>query len=628
MDGKIKREAVIILITLVVLSYFHSAADLLSEPPQWEINTRNVSSTSNSTGRRILFDERGLEYHDEYLQYWYSIRSTEYIGYSHIAEKLKERGHKVYHHDRGDITLEKLRSFDVLVLNRSPQYTSEEVSAIVSFVEKGGNLFCLGNPYQWEKLESVSSKFSVHYPQKDIELADLVNNYKNNNKIPRILLFYSHPITEGVLQACLGWGTYIESGSKGEVLAKSSASSFADEAPHNSRRDLEEEQGSFTVLLATQKGKGRVVFTGDETFMRNDFITYLDNEKLALNIFEWLSETVPVFDLDNDRFPYPRDCNDDDPEVHPGAKEICDGKDNDCDGEKDEGFDNDRDGYTTCGGDCDDNDFHVHPGASEPCGRDYNCDGEVTVCTGNLKIITSSEEKEVIAKVYLDGVYKGETDSEGVLFIFDLETNNKYTVRVEKEGYHPGEKTVTVAENSTTECRVDMEKEFDFGSIAVVGLGVCGLILAIFVVRFRKLKREERLELHPEKALGVEEEKTEIGEEKVGEKRAEKLEEKGEEEKTEILREEKVKEKIEEGKTELKRIVEEKEVKKVEKKEKKLKEDKIKKEKKIKEGKEAKKVKEELPKTIKCPFCNHEIQKEWVSCPHCGTKLKDDTRIY
>jgi hypothetical protein len=42
---------------------------------------------------------------------------------------------------------------------------------------------------------------------------------------------------------------------------------------------------------------------------------------------------------------------------------------------------------------------------------------------------------------------------------------------------------------------------------------------------------------------------------------------------------------------------------------------------------EEKAVKEKAGKTI-CPFCKNEVGEDWISCPYCGLKLKEDTQTY
>ncbi|MES2639034.1 MAG: MopE-related protein [Myxococcota bacterium] len=105
-------------------------------------------------------------------------------------------------------------------------------------------------------------------------------------------------------------------------------------------------------------------------------------------------------DDDGDTFTADQDCDDADAAVHPGAPEVCDGRDQDCDLEIDEDAldavtrypDDDGDGAydryasPSCdpppgasepGTDCDDNDAAVFPGATERCnGVDDDCDGE------------------------------------------------------------------------------------------------------------------------------------------------------------------------------------------------------------------------------------------------------------
>jgi N-acetylmuramoyl-L-alanine amidase len=105
-------------------------------------------------------------------------------------------------------------------------------------------------------------------------------------------------------------------------------------------------------------------------------------------------------DIDGDGFANSADCGPLDPSIHPGAVEVCNGRDDDCDGEVDEEGtgckwffpDQDGDGFGTAGaaclcgpvppmtaasgGDCDDGNPTVHPGTVEVCnGFDDDCDG-------------------------------------------------------------------------------------------------------------------------------------------------------------------------------------------------------------------------------------------------------------
>jgi hypothetical protein len=92
--------------------------------------------------------------------------------------------------------------------------------------------------------------------------------------------------------------------------------------------------------------------------------------------------------VDNDGDGYTEnqgDCNDANAFIHPGANEICgDGVDQDCNGSdlpcppSPPDVDNDGDGYTENQGDCNDAESTIHPGATEVCnGIDDNCNGSV-----------------------------------------------------------------------------------------------------------------------------------------------------------------------------------------------------------------------------------------------------------
>ncbi len=129
---------------------------------------------------------------------------------------------------------------------------------------------------------------------------------------------------------------------------------------------------------------------------------YLDNDgdgfgDAAASINSCLASAPTDYVTDN------TDCDDTNAAINTAMAEICDGIDNDCTGQADDGLvfypyflDSDGDGYgdtatyiivcettpptgyTVLNGDCDETNAAINPGASEVCdGLDNNCDGQV-----------------------------------------------------------------------------------------------------------------------------------------------------------------------------------------------------------------------------------------------------------
>ena len=142
------------------------------------------------------------------------------------------------------------------------------------------------------------------------------------------------------------------------------------------------------------------------------------------------SDFIVEIDADGDGYLETDDCDDQDSAVFPGAIEVCDAIDNNCDGEIDEGvsssffLDIDEDGfgnsveqveaceapegYVPNGNDCDDENVTVFPSASELCdGFDNDCDGDI--------------DEELLTTFYADLDQDGFGDDASILETCELE---------------------------------------------------------------------------------------------------------------------------------------------------------------------------------------------------------------
>ena len=135
-----------------------------------------------------------------------------------------------------------------------------------------------------------------------------------------------------------------------------------------------------------------------------------------------VEDEVIVEDADGDGYLADEDCDDQNAQIHPGVEEICDGLDNDCNGEIDEGvltifyIDDDGDGfgnpessgeycsppegYVPSGSDCDDSNPDVFIGNNEICdGIDNNCNDEIDEGVGDVYFVDSTEMALGILKI-------------------------------------------------------------------------------------------------------------------------------------------------------------------------------------------------------------------------------------
>ncbi|MBU7032415.1 MAG: hypothetical protein HXS53_07775, partial [Theionarchaea archaeon] len=151
--------------------------------------------------------------------------------------------------------------------------------------------------------------------------------------------------------------------------------------------------------------------------LSENIMVWEDNRNGTWDIYGYIFTSNPL-DRDEDGYLYPQDCDDENSSIHPNAEEGCDRIDNDCDGSVDE------------------------------------------YCVGDIEVLVMSKGKKLgDARIYLDGIVKGTTDTDGRYILYDVSILQSHSVTVKAPDYYVQTKIMNSKKGTTTVAVFEMEPE-------------------------------------------------------------------------------------------------------------------------------------------------------------------------
>ncbi|MGD2248524.1 MAG: Gldg family protein [Candidatus Methanofastidiosia archaeon] len=206
-----------------------------------------------------------------------------------------------------------LDPFDVLVIAiPTDPFSNEELESIYQFVDNGGGLLLLGESgvltlKNVEDFNVLSAVYGIEF-QRDV-IIDPENNLTLDKAYPEIPLienFARHNVTHNVRKIFFVSGCSLRLSSKATKLAWGGEETYGDRLSEiygygggNYEPEYEKKGEDLVLMAYAESGNGRVVALGDTSLFRGksaaggpwyaDPIEYMDNKRLALNIFTWLS---------------------------------------------------------------------------------------------------------------------------------------------------------------------------------------------------------------------------------------------------------------------------------------------------------------------------------------------------
>jgi len=192
----------------------------------------------------------------------------------------------VENYPSGTITTSLLKNYDVLTLSApEDNFSSMEISSIVSFVNEGGSLCFLGDVGINEGINSILKNFGIQFINTPI--LSIVETGQDPGLI--FINFINHP-SLGLNPQCLtSWGGSFNISPPAIAVGFSDSLTWR-ELDGNMIKDINEPFGPFKVITASVYGKGKIFCISENSF-NNEFAkaygTY--NNELIINAIQWLT---------------------------------------------------------------------------------------------------------------------------------------------------------------------------------------------------------------------------------------------------------------------------------------------------------------------------------------------------
>lgn len=237
------------------------------------------------------------------------------FGFRRAFDHLERGGYNWSSIRTMELSPERLHGFDVLFINLlssdRPDFTDDEVAAIIDFVEEGGGLVVIGDHTNVYRHAERINRFLI--PMGLEMLYHIAVDYPPEHSVAGLGWILAddmtdHDVAKGVEMISLQTGGPMHSENREGAVAWSSEESFADywdpedEGGYygNWKWDGDEDLeplGPLEVHSAMEFGDGRVVLAGDQNMFGDAWLNMVDNLQVWSNSMEWAAQQDDVVDL-------------------------------------------------------------------------------------------------------------------------------------------------------------------------------------------------------------------------------------------------------------------------------------------------------------------------------------------